>query len=126
MAVLTIAGQTNNHIGLGVSCDESQIVIVLIISERSLSITRISEVQKNSVEVHGKMIEEKIGIFAIKVETLEQKEIKIIYPDKIQYIKPTREFIATIDGIELDQSNRLQKMLLLYTRSNPDSISYQK
>eukprot|EP00825_Cyclidium_porcatum_P034120 TRINITY_DN3598_c0_g1_i2.p1 TRINITY_DN3598_c0_g1~~TRINITY_DN3598_c0_g1_i2.p1 ORF type:complete len:604 (+),score=153.65 TRINITY_DN3598_c0_g1_i2:143-1954(+) len=117
---------SNNHIGLGVSCDDSQIVIVLIISERKLSITRISEVQKNSIEIHGKMLEEKIGIFAIKVESLEQKEIKIIYPDKIQYIKPTREFIATIEGVELDQTNRLLKMLLLYTRGNPDSIPYQK
>ncbi|EGR31482.1 hypothetical protein IMG5_108430 [Ichthyophthirius multifiliis] len=57
----------NNHIGIGVATDEIQIVIVLIITEKALCIQKIHEPEPNKLEIYGKMLQEDLGIYAIRV-----------------------------------------------------------
>jgi hypothetical protein len=55
---------------------------------------------------------------------LSNKDYKV-GPEKIDFNRPTREFIATIP---LDHSNKTmgRKHIDFYTRHNPDSIPYKK
>lgn len=87
-----------NHIGIGVDWDSEKIIIVMAISYKSLAITRISE-KEDLIEVRGKMLDSNSGLFAVVVKSedpnLSNKDYKI-GPEKIDFNRPTREFIATI------------------------------
>ncbi len=90
-----------NHIGIGVSCNESKISIVLAITKKAMAITRIAESEDGSIEIRGKMLEEKVGIYAVRLATdANNKDIKVVGPERINWNRVTKEFIVSL--IEID------------------------
>jgi len=51
--------------------DEMQIVVVLILSEKVLSISKIAQPEPNKVEIRGKMLDENFGIYAIRIMNVD-------------------------------------------------------
>ncbi len=105
-------------------------VIVLIVSKKALAVTRIYSPNPGVVELRGKVLDPEIGIFAVRISNIEPgkegKDVKAVGPEKIEYKKPSKEFIATLEGVDLDSSSRPTKFAELFTRTNPENIPYLK
>jgi hypothetical protein len=56
----------NNHVGIGLAGNETNVVVVLITTQHDLCITEIVN-KGNVIEVRGKMLEPSVGIFGVKV-----------------------------------------------------------
>lgn len=45
-----------NHIGLGIAVDKEKIVIVLMLSTKVLTVSRISPAENSGIELRGKIL----------------------------------------------------------------------
>jgi hypothetical protein len=53
--------------------------------------------------VRGKVLEDKLGLYSVRIADYAQNsELHRIGPEKIEYIRQTKEFIATVDGCVCD------------------------
>jgi hypothetical protein len=57
---------TNNHVGIGLAGNETNVVVVLITTQHDLCITEIVN-KGNIIEVKGKMLEPTVGIFGVRL-----------------------------------------------------------
>ncbi|EGR28528.1 hypothetical protein IMG5_173450 [Ichthyophthirius multifiliis] len=113
----------NNSIGIGVSCDEQTVSIVLTVCENSIVYTRICKPQLNTIEIRGKVLDQSLGIYAIKVHNLEKnQDIQVIGPEFIEFNKQKQEF-KSIFQLQKEEFNN-QNLVDLYMRIMPDSITY--
>lgn len=73
----------------------------------------------------GRMLDDKVGIYAIRLYFYEPKTEHKIGPEMIDFDRQTREFTATVESPE--PANGLNRKLIeCYVRNNPDSIPYKK
>ena len=77
------------------------------------------------MEIRGKILDDqKYGIYAVKILNAETgKDIAQCSPERIEYDRNTKEYIATL---EVDQVfSGVKKNVELFVRVNPDSIPYK-
>ena len=115
-----------NHIGLGVAASDEHVVIVQILSRKVLAITKVNDAPGNKILVQGRMLEDKVGIYAFRLFAFDTKaDISKIGPEMIEFDRQTREFSAIIESPDpIGHLNR--KQMELFVRNNPDSIPYKK
>ena len=65
----------NNHVGVGLAGNETNIVIVLFVISRDICITSITD-KGESIEVKGKMLDYSVGINGVKIYNTESFEKK--------------------------------------------------
>lgn len=97
--LLMDSGTTN--VGIGLAGNESTIAIVLLVTNRELTIMNIDEnPQTNQIEVRGKMLDFTVGICGVKVMNAingDYKEICTSLYDKIDFNRQTKEFCVYLD-----------------------------
>lgn len=89
----------------------------------------ITQVDKNVlmdlVQLVGRMLDEKVGIYALRLYFYDAKTEHKVGPEMIEFDRQTREFVASVESPEhCNAPNR--KLIECYVRSNPDSIPYKK
>ena len=79
------------------------------------------------IEIRGKILEDKQGLFSVRIADFQQNsELTKIGPEKIDFSRQSKEFVAQIDGASLDGGFMPQKLIELWNRQSPDSIPYKK
>ena len=56
-----------NHVGLGLAAQDMRICLVEIFNNRDVAILSISDGEEGGVDVRGKMLNTKVGLYAISV-----------------------------------------------------------
>ena len=95
-------------------------------SEKALCIQKIYEPEPGRLEIRGKILQEDLGIYAIRIVNKDdpKKDIRGIGPEFIEYNRQSKEWIANFDIEYVIEDSR--KALEFYTRITPDSIPYKK
>lgn len=83
------------------------------------------EVDDNVVEVKGKMLDDKYGLYAARILNLDMnsKEIMKCGPEKIDFDRKTKEFILTLN-VE-NPFKGVRKLIEYFVKINPDLILYK-
>ena len=131
----TLLDSSNNHIGIGLAGNETNIVIVMFVISRDLCITSIVD-KGDSVEVKGKMLDSTVGICGVKIynsesfekmkkekDKLDPDPIFLALQDKMEYSKLSKEFTISL---EFSANWKEKRWIELFTRENPDGITYKK
>lgn len=99
----------------------------MAIAKRALAITRVSDGENGCLEIRGKVLEEKQGLYSVKVADQQNNtDITKIGPEKIESSKNTKEFFAVVEGVETDKGLAITKLIEFWNRQNPESIPYKK
>lgn len=89
-----------------------------------ITIRSIQETEDGSVEIRGRMLEDKYGLYAAKVINLDtNKDIISVGPEKIDFDRKTKDFILNL-AIE-NPFKGPRKLIEYFVRVNPDSIPYK-
>ncbi|CAK88043.1 unnamed protein product (macronuclear) [Paramecium tetraurelia] len=123
-----------NHISIGVSCDDNQVAIVYIVSHKDLCVTKIEDSNDGSILVHGKMLEDLVGVYALQIlpftsdsgKVPDKNENNKIGPEHIEFDRQTKCFIAKIGNQGQPCTYDIRQYIDLYTRNTPESIPYKK
>jgi hypothetical protein len=123
-----LADANNTHIGIGFAMNKNQVMVVEVVSEKPILVSHVMESGDGGVEARGIVINQKIGIYAARIASVNKlnKDIKVSGPQHIKYDKGTGEFSIIIAGpIEnLFYCNEDPKLLQFYINDRPDIIQY--
>ncbi|CAD8144747.1 unnamed protein product [Paramecium pentaurelia] len=123
-----------NHISIGVSCDDNQVAIVYIVSHKDLCVTKIEDSNDGCILVHGKMLEDLVGVYALQIlpfssdsgKVPDKNENNKIGPEHIEFDRQTKCFVAKIGNQGQPCTYDIRQYIDLYTRNTPESIPYKK
>lgn len=87
----------NTHIGIGLAGNADNIVVVLLITQKDLTVMEIVEVEEDKVEVRGKILTPNQYIFMADVYDHHFQEIAESMYDRVEFNRQTKEFIIKID-----------------------------
>ena len=94
------------------------------INFRMMLIKSISANSAQNIEVKGKMLDDKFGIFAVRVfKEIEKDELQRVGPEKIEFDRKTKDFCVLLSYDHPFTEER--KFLEFYVRGTPDSIPYK-
>jgi len=113
-----------NHIGVGVSLTQENLILVEVFSSKLICVTKISDGEDGGIEVRGKMLTDQKGLYAVKLQNMEDKKEQLIGPENIEFDRNTKDFIAVIDTDESIGSSH--KIIEFYIRVKPDTIEYKR
>ena len=104
-----------------------------MVSKRDFTIQKVEDGPENTIVVHGKMLEDTVGVYAMQILNLKEQpkpndknDLNKIGPEHIEFDKQTRCFVARINNQGAPCSREYQYYIDIYTRNNPDSIPYKK
>ena len=80
---------------MGVAATSEFVVLVIIVSQKLLAVTHISEGKAGGVQIKGRMLDDLKGLYAVRTFNEMYKEvISHIGPDKIDFDRQTKEFVV--------------------------------
>lgn len=115
----------NNNIGISVIIQKEFVVVVCIISKKWLMVSAILERDDaGEIEVHGKMLVDDRGLFAISLYNVYTEEpVLRIDPEHIRFDRETKEFVILLaTNTQNIISMPPQYYIDFYVRHKPEQI----
>jgi hypothetical protein len=109
------------------SFDDEKVSVVDIFTQRDCVVEKVTINRDNqSVEVIGKMLTDKMGVFAIRIvpEDHPNKTLHLISPQLISYDSKSHTFLATLNCPPKVFEDDSPKMIEVYLRHKPETIKY--
>lgn len=81
-----------NNIGIAMIIKRDRVIVVQILSECALCVTKLDYGKDRGIQLHGKMLDLNYGIYAVKLtNSVTNETILIIDPMNIEYDSSNKE-----------------------------------
>jgi len=119
-----------NTVGIGLSYDKDKLVVVSVYSERAVTVEILSPLEESlTIYLEGKILQEKYGVFAIRIvvqEKNQNKTLAFVTPQDIFYDSNTKKWNCKFKNVShvFQEMEKENLYVLVYLRDKPELIKY--